>query len=360
MAAAPARGQSNKRDPMGRAEGGGELEYLCVDAFIGDLAGARALASAFELGVVDHLLAHQTCAAADLARRARLDEGGLALLLGLLCAGGVVDTADGNVRLSGRFTDALRFRDLLEAKLEVAAVAAADVLESFTALLADSRRFQASARIFELFAYQRCFEPTPENFAHTARWMRFTTALTRYEAPVCLARHDFSRYRRMLDVGGNSGEFARQACRRHAGLRATVVDLPLVCELGRRHLRAALEAERIEFTNAAADGGELPGGQDLVTFKSMLHDWPEAEMRLFLARARAALAPGGTVLIFERCRFDPGLAPLPYGALPLALFFRSYRERHAYAAPLAEAGFREVRIETVDLDLPFVLATGRA
>ena len=71
----------------------------------------------------------------------------------------------------------------------------------------------------------------------------------------------------------------------------------------------------------------------------------------------------GTLLIFERCGFEEveagREAPLPYGSLPLALFFRSYRERDAYAAPLAQTGFRDVRIETFELDLPFVLVTAR-
>jgi ubiquinone/menaquinone biosynthesis C-methylase UbiE len=348
---------------MDRAGISSENEYLCVEAFIADLAGARALASAFELGLIDHLLAHQPCTESDLAGRAKLDARGLGLLLGLLRANRVVERDAAGVRLSPPFGAALRYRDLLEAKLDFAAIAAPDFLESFTTLLADPKRFQGVARIFELFSYQRCYDPTPENYANTARWMRITTALTKYEAGACLSRHDFSAYRRMLDVGGNSGEFALQACRRHAALRATVLDLPLVCDLGARHLGKEPESGRIDFVKVDREVRPFPGGYDLVTFKSMLHDWPEAEMRGFLARAHEALAPGGTVLIFERCSFEAGEAgrgvPLPYGALPIALFFRSYRERDAYAAPLAEAGFRDVRIETFELDLPFVLVTAR-
>jgi hypothetical protein len=344
---------------MDRAEISSGIEYLCVEAFIADAAGARALASAFELGLVDHLLAHQPCAEADLARRARLDARGLALLLGLLRANRVVERDAAGVRLSPAFSAALRYRDLLEAKLDFAAVAAPDFMESFTTLLADPQRFQGAARIFELFSYQRCYDPTPENYANTARWMRITTALTKYEAGACLARHDFPAYRRMLDVGGNSGEFALQACRRNAALRATVLDLPLVCDLGARHVASEPEAGRIDFIKVDREARPFPGGYDLVTFKSMLHDWPDEEMRGFLARARDALAPAGTLLIFERCGFEGREAPLPYGSLPIALFFRSYRERDAYAAPLALAGFRDVRIETFELDLPFVLVTAR-
>src|SRR5258706_7598812 len=119
---------------MGRAESGNGTAYLCVDAFIADAAGARALASAFELGLIDHLLAHQPCAESDLAGRARLDGRGLALLLGLLRANRVVERDATGVRLTEAFSAALHYRDLLEAKLDFAAVAAPDFLESFTTL----------------------------------------------------------------------------------------------------------------------------------------------------------------------------------------------------------------------------------
>jgi SAM-dependent methyltransferase len=337
-----------------------ELDYLCVDEFVADIAGARALASAFELGLIDQLATRASCPPAELGRHARLDEQGTALLLGMLRAGRVIEPAPpagGRMRLTASFTSALRYRALLEAKLDFAALVAPDFLQSFSVLLTEPGRFYGTSRLLELFSYQRCFEATPENLAHTARWMRLTTALTRHEAPVCLSRHDFSGYRRMLDVGGNSGEFALQACRRHAALRATVLDLPLVCELGRRHLLGTPEAPRVNFE--VASGEAYPRGHDLVTFKSMLHDWPDAEAQRFLQRAHEALEPGGTLLIFERCRFDPAARPIPYGELPLALFYRSYREPGAYAQPLAALGFRDVEVQTVDLGLPFELVTAR-
>jgi SAM-dependent methyltransferase len=335
-----------------------ELDYLCVDEFVADIAGARALASAFELGLIDQLAARESCAPTALARHARLDEHGAALLLGMLRASRVIEPAGDGVQLTGAFRSALRFRDLIEAKLDFAAAVAPDFLDAFTRLLVDPGHFYASSRLLEMFDYRRCLEATPENLDHTARWMRFTTVLTRYEAEACLARHDFSACRRMLDVGGNSGEFALRACRRHAGLQATVYDLPLVCEIGRRHLAREAEGSRIHFVEAR-EGTELPSGHDLVSFKSMLHDWPNAEAMAFLRRAHAALEPDGTLLIFERCRFDPAARPIPYGELPLALFYRSYREPGAYAQPLADLGFRDVRVQTVELGLPFVLLTAR-
>src|ERR1051326_4168968 len=131
----------------------------------------------------------------------------------------------------------------------------------------------------------RCFDRSSESYEMTRRWMRFTTALTRYEARVCVKRYDFGRHRRMLDVGGNSGEFLLQVCRAHSELSATVFDLPLVCDIGQEHVSSHPESSRINFRRGNALVDALPGGIDLVSFKSMLHDWPENEARRLMQRA---------------------------------------------------------------------------
>lgn len=344
---------------MGGPDHGEELGYLCIDAFIRDVVSARALASALELGIIDRLLQGQPCTLADLGERAKLDGRGLRLLLGMLRANRVVAEDGGQVTLTAAFAAALQYRDLLEAKLDFASLVAPDFLDLFTVLLVEPARFFSEAKLFELFSYQNCFDPSPENYASTARWMRFTTTLTRYESAACLERHDFSRYRQMLDVGGNSGEFALRILRRHAHLRAAVYDLPLVCDLGEKHVAGEPEADRMNFVKADASVDALPGNNDLVAFKSMLHDWPDEEAWHFLARAHRALKPGGTLLIFERSLLEAGGRQLPYSLIPILLFFRSYRSGDDYKRRLEQAGFRDVKFDTVNLDMPFMLLTAR-
>lgn len=337
------------------ARRGRNFEYLCVDEFLRDFACAGALATALELDVIDRLEGGP-CGLAELAADSKIDDRGLELLVGMLSANGVIEPVDGKFRLTARFATALQYRDLLQAKLDFAKIVMPDFLESFTVLLAEPDRFFATSRVAELFAYHRCFDPTPENRAHTSRWMRITTVLTKYESQVCMERHDFSRHGRMLDVGGNSGEFALQVCRRHPAMQVTVYDLPLVCEIGEQHIAAEPESGRIRFVKAKLASEPLPPGHDIVSFKSMLHDWPEGRVQQFLGRAYRALAPGGTVLIFERAT-DAGRRNVPYSLIPLLLFFRSYRSSGDYVRYLETAGFRDIRVDAVELDMPFLLVS---
>ena len=331
------------------------LPYLEVDRFLETAAGAQALATALELGLIDTLAAGPAPAAV-LTRQLGVEAAGLDLLLGLLAGSGVVAvSADGTPRLTERFAAALGYRDLLEAKLEMLRVTVPDLLLGLTDLVREERRFMAHSRTFQLFDYARASAPGPGNAEWTERWVRFTTALTKYEAQACLDRHDFSRYAQLLDVGGNSGEFAAQICARHPRLQAAVLDLPVVCQIGAAHLRGRAEAARIRFIAGDARTDPWPEPIDAITFKSMLHDWPDAEAARLLTRARAALRPGGTVLIFERERMPLAAGPVPYAAIPILLFARSYRDESWYRSRLEALGFTDVRAQHLTLDTPFMM-----
>ena len=335
-----------------------ELEYLCVDDFMKSLVDARALSSAFELGLIDYILQNSLVVFDDLKNTVGTDERGLRFLVDLLIANHVIEEKNGEIMLTRAFIKALKFRDLLEAKLEFANFVAPDVINHLTTLIQHPQQFGQDTRTFELFCYGRSLEHTPENFELTKRWVRITTALTRYEAQVCLRYHDFSRHRRMLDIGGNSGEFALRICKNHPGIHATVFDLPVVCDVGLEHVRSEPEAKRITFIKGNALTDPLPEGCDLITFKSMLHDWPEREAKHLIARASRALAPGGTLLVFERGPIELGEKPPPYSMIPFLLFFRSFRSPEIYSSQYRACGLHTIGIQRINLETPFNLVTG--
>ncbi|MCA9199125.1 MAG: hypothetical protein KDA87_16375 [Planctomycetales bacterium] len=335
-------------------------DYLCVDRFLESAVYCRSLASAFRCGWIDSMLSAPQ-RLSELAQGGALDPTAAELLVGLLRQGGVIertelDTAESEAsfRLTDEFRQALAFRDLLETKMEFANLLAVDWIDRFDQLLADTSQFMAESRLLQLFSYQRCFEYSPENYANTKRWMRLTTALTRYETPEIVDSLAFDSYRDIVDVGGNSGEFAKQLCRRFARLHATVFDLPLVCEIGREHLAGTAESDRIQFQAGNALQDALPSA-DVYTFKSMLHDWPEAESIRFLERAFSSLRPGGQLIIFERMATDWSETPWTYGSLPTLLFFRSYRRPAFYLNQLERIGFQDLECLSIQLDMPFML-----
>lgn len=335
------------------------LNFLSVEAFIKTLVDARVLKTAFEIGLIDRLSEHRSGSVEALTRALGLDQQGMRFLLDLLGANNVTEERGGDVRLTRAFLDALRYRDLLEMKLDYCGFTMTDFADLFTTLVRNASGFMGQARLFALFDYRRCFEFTPENYMVTRRWMRITSTLTRYEARACLALYDFSAHRRMLDIGGNSGEFVLQVCRRHPNLRGTILDLPLVCEIGAEHVLGEAEHDRIAFMPADIRREPVPFGFDLITFKSMLHDWSAAEARQFIDKAVRALDRGGTLLIFERAPLQVRDTTPPLSMLPNLLFFRSYRPASEYEDQMRALGLQDVGHQVVDLDSPYFVVTGR-
>jgi hypothetical protein len=334
---------------------GDHFDHLNVDGYISSFIDARSLKTAFEIGLIDLLLQRHSSPTQSLAQATGVDARGLNFLLGLLKMNNVIEVDYGDVRLHADFQKVLRFRDLLETKLDFAGFLLDDFTDYFTFLIRDPQRFVGQSRLFELFDYRRAMTDSLENYQRTRAWMRLTSTLTRYEALACMGLYDFTGHRRMLDLGGNSGEFALQLCRRHRQLSATVFDLPLVCEIGLEKMMSEPESARIGFCSGDLRTDRLPLGHDLVTFKSVLHDWPQEDADHFLESAVQAIEPGGKLVIFERAPIDPQQKPPTFADLPVMLFFRSYRPPEAYMDTLARLGLLEITCRTVGLDTSFFL-----
>ncbi len=344
-------------------------DYLKTDEYLQDAITSRALHHAFQSSLIDTLLnVPHSLPEPQIAKSQTGDSVGLHLLLELLSQARIVErdrVTSSEVgaetrywRLTDGFREALVYRDLLIAKLEFALIAATDYLENFSRWMQNEEEFFQHSHIMQLFDYGRCLDTDDASLESAWRWMRFTTALTRYESQACLAIHSMMPYRHVVDIGGNSGEFARQMCVANPALRATVLDLPAVCEVGRRYLRSQAGADRVQFQPGSALTSAWPENPDLITFKSMLHDWPDEGVEILLERAMEHLAPDGTLLIFERDRFDQRRSPARFCDLPMLMFFRSFRGPQSYRE-LLERHHLIVDVQPVQLEMPFFVLTAR-
>lgn len=338
------------------------LRYLAVEQFGRDAFVARMLLSALNFGLIQRLAECESIDRPTLFSAVPADVCGQTVLVDVLRQGGIIEDVPGQstaVRLTGAFRDILPFLELLHVRLKFAELVAGDFFMQADAWLSSSDEFMSKSKLFEYFDYRRCLEITPENCRHAARWMTLTTVLTRYEASVCCDLVDFRRFRRMLDIGGNSGEFAIQVCERYADLSAEIADLPVVCHVGQEHVKNAGMAPRIGFRVFDLAGEAIPSGFDVITFKSVLHDWPDEIVSDLLTRSFASLPADGTVVIFERRAWDVTQFPLTFGQLPVALFLRSYRTPEFYQRELIRAGFMDINVTQLVLDVPFLVVTAR-
>ncbi|RYD85068.1 MAG: methyltransferase domain-containing protein, partial [Sphingomonadales bacterium] len=326
-------------------------------AFLHNFIGSAALSLALKSGLIDKLNEGGQ-SIANLAAASKLDLKGVALLADLLDSAGVVSQHRGVLELTPAFTAVLGRRAALQSKLAFLDLAARDTLDRLPAMLFDTGAYIASGEVFKLFRYDRAKTISPEDIAFTRRWVDYTTALSEHEGPLLAPLMDLRETRRLLDVGGNSGAFARALCAANPALTVTVLDLPAVVEIGSRYVAAFSEAPRVSFAIADIRRDPLPAGHDAICFKSVLHDWPDDDVGAFLVRAHDALPPGGRLFIAERGEFTTGGVPLPYSATANLAFSRFYRPAGHYAVLLSKLGFADVSMKSVQIEMPFHVTVG--
>ena len=153
--------------------------------------------------------------------------------------------------------------------------------------------------------------------------------------------YDFSRYRKIVDVGGGSGALLAAILPRVALASGIVFDLPAVAERARAFLASRDLAGRCDVV--AGDFFQaVPAGGDAYAMKMILHDWDDQRSIAILKNVRRAIRPEGRVLLMEAVIDPQSGAGAPGKLLDInMLVMTGGRERTAeeFAALFAASGF---------------------
>lgn len=153
------------------------------------------------------------------------------------------------------------------------------------------------------------------NFGETARTAKpadldlggdrmgvFMTGVMTYNslhAKMLAENYDFSRHERALDLGGLSAAFLTEALRAAPGLRGTFFSGEFMADSARNAIAEAGLADRVEVAAGDPLTGEVPTGFDLVLLEHVVHRYDAGQNRRIIERARAAAAPGATLLLLD-------------------------------------------------------------
>ncbi|TDM05733.1 MAG: SAM-dependent methyltransferase [Ideonella sp. MAG2] len=115
---------------------------------------------------------------------------------------------------------------------------------------------------------------------------------------------------RVMDIGANTGKFARVALQHDDKAQLHLVDLPQQLAVAEQTLKDAglMERATLHPRNLLDLSAELPGDMDLVWLSQFLSCFSEHVIASILQRAARALRPGGQLLIldtfWDRQRYD--------------------------------------------------------
>jgi demethylspheroidene O-methyltransferase len=179
---------------------------------------------------------------------------------------------------------------------------------------------------------------------------RYTAVMSASQALIAaevLASYPMERHRHLLDVGGGDGQFLRAVADRYPHLGLTLFELPAVITLAAARFGAAGSGERVRLVGGSFLADPLPAGADLVTLVRVLHDHDDAGALAILRAVRAALPPGGTLLIAEPMAGTRGaeaMADAYFGFYLLAMGSGRARNVAELGALTREAGFGPLKV----------------
>ncbi|MHA1112908.1 MAG: methyltransferase [Alphaproteobacteria bacterium] len=157
---------------------------------------------------------------------------------------------------------------------------------------------------------------------------------------------DLGQRKRVLDLGGGSGAYCIAACQKYPQITAIVLDRPAVTEVAAELIAEHGLADRIETLPGDMAADPFPEGVDVIIMASNLSLFSADAFRGIVAKALAALEPGGEMHLIGHMLNDERTGPVVPAIWAVAqAIYNSSGGLHSISdciGYLAEAGFSNV------------------
>lgn len=297
---------------------------------------AQVLAACVQLKLFE-ILAEGPRSAAELARDLRLEADAAARLLEAAVALRLLERRGGGRYGLGMLGAASLGSPGIAAMVGHHAHFYADLADPVALL-----RGERATALSGYWAYAAAERPADLGKGHVSAYSGLMSASQSFVADAVLDAYPFRQHRRLLDVAGGDGTFAARAAGRVPGLSVVTFDLPAVAALANARFDAAGIGGRARAVGGDMQRDALPAGCDVLTLIRVLHDHGDQAVLALLRSCRAALPPGGTLVVAEPMSGFAGSEPMSDAYLSLYLLaMGSGRVRPAATliGMLAEAGF---------------------
>ena len=165
------------------------------------------------------------------------------------------------------------------------------------------------------------------------------------DAAAIVEAHDFSVYRKIVDIGGGHGALLAHILEQNPQSSGVLFDAPSVIAGATGAIDTQVNQGRAE--KVAGNFFEaVPNGGDAYVLKYIIHDWDDERAIMILKNCRQAMAENGRVLLVEMV-IPAGNAPSPGKFLDLEMllyFYSRERTEAEYRDLLQQAGLELITI----------------
>lgn len=179
-------------------------------------------------------------------------------------------------------------------------------------------------------------------------------------AAALAAVYDFSRHRRVLDVGGGTGSFLIPILRRYPALQATLFELPGACAVAHQRLAGEPEGARVAVVEGDFFTNPLPDGHDVLIVANTVHVLSVAHNLELLKAMRAGVEDDARLLLVDLW-MDPTHTQPPAAPLMSGEFLVMSGEGQAYSEDeadgwLGQAGWHKLERRPLDGPTSVIIA----
>jgi hypothetical protein len=160
---------------------------------------------------------------------------------------------------------------------------------------------------------------------HPEEAVAFNRVMTQeilWTTPALLKACDFSRFNRLVDVGGGHGVFLSRVLEAVPKLEGILFDQPQVVAEARNSFKGDVARRAAILSGNFFES--VPEGGDAYLLRRIIHDWEDREALRILSNICAAMKPNGTLLIIEGL-IDSTTSPV--GLMDLMMLTLGGRER---------------------------------
>ncbi len=180
-------------------------------------------------------------------------------------------------------------------------------------------------------------------------------------ANVLSKKFDFSKFTKLLDVGGGSGAYSITLTKEYSNLQAIVFDLPNVCSVANEFIENLNARSKVSIFEGDFFKDEFPKGSDVVLLSQILHSYNEEENKILLKKIYDYLPENGILIINEFLLNEDKSGPLFPALFALAMLINSengnsYTENEI-TSWLSEIGFKDFK--TIKLSGPVIAIVGK-
>jgi hypothetical protein len=172
--------------------------------------------------------------------------------------------------------------------------------------------------------------------------------------------YDFSRHRRLVDLGGGTGSFLKALLEKYPRLECTLYEFPAAAAVARRNLAGTPFAEKIHIVEGDFLRDPIPEGNDAFLMANVVHVLSPNRNLELLRRIRQHATPGARLLIVDVWT-NPTHTEPPFAALMAGEFLIMAGDGDVYSVEEArtwfdQAGWRFVEHKPVTGPVSLVTA----